>query len=435
MNTSGFYENSKLKNYYLILQIDRNAEPEVISFAYKALAKKNHPDLGGTAEKMKLINEAYDVLKDSDSKSEYDKLYDLENTKKQKANESKNNEYESTKANSSKQTQTSYSKDNYYTQPDNNYYQQNAGNYAKGNNYQQTGKDYSNENYYQQAEVNQAKENYYKETYAGDSNNNLNNNNSYSSDTYEYFTDDMMKKTIEKNISDNTYEVYVSNANFTIPWTCVCCLNEAERKIKVKYKFNKNESLYQKYKLIYSHFPICKKCKQHMTEFIMKKSLFIALPLLFGIIAMLWLDFRSTSVSWTAATVIGSVVTAASALLLNLILRLSPLEDNHANRSKAVNMLNCSESGIRFWFDNWYYAELFAKSNHTHAIAIAGKKDGREYFFLKGKLALQTGVIILIVWISMITILTLCLKPIEDILNIFNTKGISSLLNWWENLL
>lgn len=76
MDNSGFYENGILKDFYSILQIQRNAEPEVISLAYKALAKKYHPDTGGSNEKMKLFNQAYDVLKDTEAKMEYDKLYD-----------------------------------------------------------------------------------------------------------------------------------------------------------------------------------------------------------------------------------------------------------------------------------------------------------------------------------------------------------------------
>ena len=34
-----------MKDYYKILQISPDAAPEVIQMAYKALAKKYHPDL------------------------------------------------------------------------------------------------------------------------------------------------------------------------------------------------------------------------------------------------------------------------------------------------------------------------------------------------------------------------------------------------------
>lgn len=66
-----------MKNYYEILEVDKNASQEVIEKAYKALAKKYHPDLQQGikkqeyAEKMKKINEAYDVLSDSFKREQY----------------------------------------------------------------------------------------------------------------------------------------------------------------------------------------------------------------------------------------------------------------------------------------------------------------------------------------------------------------------------
>ena len=67
-----------MKNYYEILEVDKNASQEVIEKAYKTLAKKYHPDLQQGdkkyeyAEKLKIINQAYDVLSDSFKKAEYD---------------------------------------------------------------------------------------------------------------------------------------------------------------------------------------------------------------------------------------------------------------------------------------------------------------------------------------------------------------------------
>lgn len=67
-----------MKNYYEILEVDKNASKEVIEKAYRTLAKKYHPDLHQGikkqeyAEKMKIINEAYDILADELKKSQYD---------------------------------------------------------------------------------------------------------------------------------------------------------------------------------------------------------------------------------------------------------------------------------------------------------------------------------------------------------------------------
>ena len=67
-----------MKNYYEILEVDKNASDEIIKVAYKALVKKYHPDLKeGTAkinaeDKIKQINEAYDILSNPEKKYEYD---------------------------------------------------------------------------------------------------------------------------------------------------------------------------------------------------------------------------------------------------------------------------------------------------------------------------------------------------------------------------
>ncbi len=60
------------KNYYDILGIGLCAEPEVIKAAYTALARKYHPDTGGSAPRMKQINESYEVLSDPPKKARYD---------------------------------------------------------------------------------------------------------------------------------------------------------------------------------------------------------------------------------------------------------------------------------------------------------------------------------------------------------------------------
>lgn len=64
------------KNYYEILEIDRNASKEIIDKAYKTLAKKYHPDLQkknvkACEEKMKKINEAYAVLTNEEQREAY----------------------------------------------------------------------------------------------------------------------------------------------------------------------------------------------------------------------------------------------------------------------------------------------------------------------------------------------------------------------------
>jgi len=72
------------QNYYDILEVSKNASPEIIEKAYKTLVKKYHPDLqqdenkNKYEEKIKKINEAYDILSDSEKRKKYD--LNLKNT-------------------------------------------------------------------------------------------------------------------------------------------------------------------------------------------------------------------------------------------------------------------------------------------------------------------------------------------------------------------
>lgn len=78
-----------MKNYYEILEVDKNASQEVIEKAYRALAKKYHPDLQQGvkqqeyAEKMKIINQAYDVLSDDIKRQEYNQKIESEEISKE----------------------------------------------------------------------------------------------------------------------------------------------------------------------------------------------------------------------------------------------------------------------------------------------------------------------------------------------------------------
>ena len=64
-------------NYYEILEVSTNASKEVIKNAYRALIKKYHPDsyMGNklyAENKLKKINEAYEVLSDDNKRLLYD---------------------------------------------------------------------------------------------------------------------------------------------------------------------------------------------------------------------------------------------------------------------------------------------------------------------------------------------------------------------------
>lgn len=65
------------RDYYDVLGVNKNSSPDEIKSSYRKLAKKYHPDLNkepGAEEKFKEVQEAYDVLSDSNKKAQYDQF-------------------------------------------------------------------------------------------------------------------------------------------------------------------------------------------------------------------------------------------------------------------------------------------------------------------------------------------------------------------------
>lgn len=74
-----------MKDYYKILEVNKDASQEIISKVYKVLAKKYHPDLQDESnksvaeEKFKEISEAYEILSDEEKRKLYDQKLEAEN--------------------------------------------------------------------------------------------------------------------------------------------------------------------------------------------------------------------------------------------------------------------------------------------------------------------------------------------------------------------
>ena len=111
------------KNYYKILEVDSSASPEVIEKAYKALAKKYHPDLQeesqkkSAGEKLKEINEAYEILSNPDSRANFDKTLAASNISSDDFNKiADENRKLQNELNNLKHTnnQTSFTNNNYF---------------------------------------------------------------------------------------------------------------------------------------------------------------------------------------------------------------------------------------------------------------------------------------------------------------------------------
>ncbi|WVQ83932.1 hypothetical protein IAT38_006076 [Cryptococcus sp. DSM 104549] len=65
-------KQSKQKDYYKVLGVPRDADERTIKKAFRKAAKVAHPDVGGSEEKMAALNEAYEVLSDSELRARYD---------------------------------------------------------------------------------------------------------------------------------------------------------------------------------------------------------------------------------------------------------------------------------------------------------------------------------------------------------------------------
>lgn len=60
------------RDYYRVLGVSEDASTDDLDRAYRTEARKRHPDGGGSNEEMKSLNEAHDILSDSETRKAYD---------------------------------------------------------------------------------------------------------------------------------------------------------------------------------------------------------------------------------------------------------------------------------------------------------------------------------------------------------------------------
>ncbi len=76
----------EFKDYYKILGVDPTADDKAIKIAYRKLARKYHPDVSKHANaeaQFKEVTEAYEVLKNSAKRAEYDELRQYANQREE----------------------------------------------------------------------------------------------------------------------------------------------------------------------------------------------------------------------------------------------------------------------------------------------------------------------------------------------------------------
>ena len=69
------YDSELFVDLYTVLEIDMDAKQDEIKTAYIGLAKKNHPDHGGSSDKFQEITRAYEILYNKETRKEYDLYY------------------------------------------------------------------------------------------------------------------------------------------------------------------------------------------------------------------------------------------------------------------------------------------------------------------------------------------------------------------------
>lgn len=109
---------------YEVLEVSENASQEIIEKAYKTLAKRYHPDLQSDAEKnnaeqkMKKINEAYDILSDKEKRQVYDRelKQQREQIKQQELEKQREKIYNEYNINNKNNTENYYNNPQYHNE-------------------------------------------------------------------------------------------------------------------------------------------------------------------------------------------------------------------------------------------------------------------------------------------------------------------------------
>ncbi len=140
------------KDYYKILGIDKNATADEIKKAYRKLALKYHPDKNpnnkAAEEKFKEINEANEVLSDTEKKKKYDELGENWNQYRQQGRPEDNFDWSKWTSQQQGQSGSYYGQDTFGSEGDFSSFFESlfgGGGFSRRSNVKMKGQDYSAE--------------------------------------------------------------------------------------------------------------------------------------------------------------------------------------------------------------------------------------------------------------------------------------------------
>ena len=67
--------NNDFVDYYELLELSPNANLETIERVFRYFATKWHPDAGGDKDKFSTLMQAFEILKNPETRAKYDTLY------------------------------------------------------------------------------------------------------------------------------------------------------------------------------------------------------------------------------------------------------------------------------------------------------------------------------------------------------------------------
>lgn len=182
----------------------------------------------------------------------------------------------------------------------------------------------------------------------------------------------------------------------SVPGICTCCLGPPDGEQAVGYEWEETQGVTRYKRSLSFNFPICDICRRHQAEYSRKRAVLVLLAagLSTGLVYLALGEIQRPE--WLPLVIGGGICTILLAFLLSAMIRLRLLPEQHSCRDEAVEMPEASDSQVVFRFHNPLYAEAFADSNGTTAVARRMRKPTRGSYILAGRGAVLSIIVALV---------------------------------------